>query len=315
MGYKIKIEKIHDIINNFTIFLFKIPYLDYLDSYKTLSFLDDIDLKMYKKNEIFKYKNINEPEFIYNQFTCETASKKIILKTKFNKFENFNSLTDFIATSSTSIKNLLDYMNKNFIDEIKVKCIITLRDFEAKLNSNEDENKYKLCLRAYDDGLINKYGSIFKVLKLTNEKILFENIMGSPIYKILYNNNNTNIKNNNISNNDKIFKETRLDPNNFENIEHNKFKIYHTEQSNLKDQEKKFIKNYTNRRNLINPNNDLSYWNNQNNFYSFIEVNSSSKFYSNDLLIKLENGMNHITEKIIESSKKISEFSKYYYVK
>ena len=45
-------------------------------------------------------------------------------------------------------------------------------------------------------------------------------------------------------------------------------------------------------------------------YSSFLQLKSSSKFYSNDLLLKIENVLNEDTEKIINESKKISEVNK-----
>lgn len=287
--------------------VFKTPYSNYLKSYKKIRYLDDLDVKMFKKNEIFKYKNKNEPDFIYNQFICVTDNKKIILKTKHNNYEEFNSLTDYIASSSTSLKEVLAYMNKNYLNEIKIQCILNTKDFETKIDSSNGERiKHSVCIRAYEDGLINKYGSIFKLLKLTEKKILFENSSGIPIYKIheIESNNKKFFNNENDINYDK-----RKYPNiekDKESNENNQLSIYQTEEYNLNQELNKFIEFYVNKNEYKtymkkNPNNEFS---------SFIEVSSSTKFYSNDLLIKIEDGMNHITEKIIESSKKISDLSK-----
>lgn len=278
-------------MNSFTIIIFKIEYSEYLKNYKNLRYLDDIDLKMFKKSEIFKYKNNNE--YIYDQYICVTENKKIILKTKHNKYEEFSSLADYIANESTTLKDILNYMNENIISEIKVQCILTIKDFESNLNSNQNNLNY-LCLRGYEDGLINKFGSIFKVLKLTNKKILFENLSGIPIYSLHANElNSKNINKNNqdLKLNDDI-----------ETIDNLKFRIYQTEEINLQNFENKFIENFINKNEYKEKNIIYS---------SFLEVSTSNKFYSNDLLIKIEDGMNHITEKIIDSSKKISELSKY----
>lgn len=289
--------------------VFKTLYSNYLKSYKKVRYLDDIDLKMFKKNEIFKYKYKNEPDFIYNQYICVTDNKKIILKTKHNNYEEFNSLTDFIATSSTSLKDILTYMNKNFLNEIKIQCILNIKDFEAKIDSpNAERNKLSVCKRAYEDGLINKYGSIFKLLKLTDKKILFENSSGSPIYKIheIESNNKKFLNNKNVMNMNNENKKFPNTDNDIESNDYSQLSTYQTDEFNLNQELNKFIENYMNKneyyRNMNkNPNKEFS---------SFIEVSSSTKFYSNDLLIKIEDGMNHITEKIIDSSKKISELSK-----
>jgi len=46
-------------------------------------------------------------------------------------------------------------------------------------------------------------------------------------------------------------------------------------------------------------------------FTSFLETESSgTKFYSNDLLMKLEKGLDGVTEKIFDGSKKINELKK-----
>lgn len=45
-------------------------------------------------------------------------------------------------------------------------------------------------------------------------------------------------------------------------------------------------------------------------YSSFLQVGMSTKFYSNDLLLKLENVLNEDTEKIINESKKINEVTK-----
>ena len=45
-------------------------------------------------------------------------------------------------------------------------------------------------------------------------------------------------------------------------------------------------------------------------YSSFLQLGMSSKFYSNDLLLKIETVLNEDTEKIINESKKISEVTK-----
>jgi|LauGreDrversion4_2_1035121.scaffolds.fasta_scaffold234028_2 hypothetical protein len=45
-------------------------------------------------------------------------------------------------------------------------------------------------------------------------------------------------------------------------------------------------------------------------FSSFLQVGMGTKFYSNDLLLKIENVLNEDTEKIINESKKINEVTK-----
>jgi len=42
-------------------------------------------------------------------------------------------------------------------------------------------------------------------------------------------------------------------------------------------------------------------------YSSFLETDSGTKFYSNDLLMKLEKGLDGVTEKIFDGSKKINE--------
>lgn len=274
---------------------------------------------MFKKNEIFKYKSKNEPDNMYDQFICVSDTKKIILKTMHSKYEEFEALSDYIATLSTSLKEILEHMNANFINEIKVKCILTLKDFDTKLNEDKLKlQKHSLCLRAYQDGLINKFGSVFKILKLTNKKVLFENACGSPVFSIHENDSFAGYKKDTDLakyNN----KENNNDNENEEAVDTEKFMIYQTEGFNLQKQMNKFIENYVNKNDFdiknIDFNTKLSKYDDHERNYgkeftSFIEVSSSTKFYSNDLLIKIEDGMNHITQKIIESSKKISELSK-----
>jgi len=283
---------------------------------------------MFKKNEIFKYKSKNEPDFMYDQFICVSNTKKIILKTKHSKHEEFSVLSDYIASLSTTLKDLLAYMNANFLNEVKVKCILTLKDFESKLTEDVSKaQKHSLCLRAYEDGLVTKFGSVFKILKLTNKKILFENASGSPIYSI-HENDNLGISKKNtdltkIDNNSNHNKEFDIDKDDKEVIDNGKFVIYQTENFNLENERNKFIENYVNKNDYVRSNfvfdNNLnkksrnlidSLHEDKSELSSFIEVSTSTKFYSNDLLIKIEDGMNHITQKIIESSKKISELSK-----
>lgn len=281
---------------------------------------------MFKKNEIFKYKSKNEPDYVYDQFICVTDNKKIILKTKHSKYTEFSALTDFIATSSTTLKEILAYLNSSFLNDVNIKCVLTLKDFEANLTEEGAKGKKQsLCLRAYEDGLITKFGSVFKISKLTDKKVLFENASGSPIFSIHEikncgaaaaakkninnNNNNKNSDNENSSNinnnnNDGSGNDKDKDKDGYlDLVDNEKFRIYQSESYFLESQMNKFIENYVNK-------NDYESEKDKSRFSSFIEVSSSTKFYSNDLLIKIEDGMNHITEKIIDSSKKISELTK-----
>ncbi len=274
---------------------------------------------MFKKNELFKYKSKNEPDFVYNQFICVTDTKKIILKTKHSKFFEFNALAGFIATLSTTLKDILAYLNASFLNEVNVKCVLTLKDFEAAAIMTAAETakspKHSVCLRAYEDGLITKFGSVFKILKLTNKKVLFENVNGSPVFSIHQLENLGGAASADANNKSK---DSSSDWESFDGSS-GKFKIYQSESFFLKNEMNKFIENYINKndyeKNSISSNSPLAYDEAGDNkhtsqFSSFIEVSSSTKFYSNDLLIKIEDGMNHITEKIIESSKKISELAK-----
>lgn len=315
------------------IWVFKIPYSDFLKHYKILRYLDDIDLKMFKKNEVFKYNFNKENDFIYDQHICATENKKIIIKTKYSKYEEFDALPDYIASRSTSLKDILIYMNSNYLNEVRVQCILTVKDFEANLKSNTSEaGLHSLCLRAYEDGLINKYGSVFKILKLTNKKILFENSLGIPVYSI--HSNDPDLNTNNMQNDlftDSIASDARssYDKNNnsknldgsndsedIELINQTKPRIYQSEDFLINNEQKKFMENYNKK--ILHSNNKPSISHRQKEISSaynslessFIEVSTSTKFYSNDLLIKIEDGMNHITEKIIDNSKKISELSK-----
>ena len=337
MGIKIKIEKIHDIINSFTLIIIKTKYSEYLKNknYKFLRYLDDIDLKMFKKSEISKYKNKNKnvkgTNLIYDQFICGTDTKKIILKTKFKKFETFFGLPNFIATESTLLNDILNEMENSKKNEINVQCILSLKNSKVKIPINK-KNENSLCYRAWENGMINKYGSIFKVVKISEKKIIFENLNGLPIFSIQDNINNKKNLNNDFVKND--FNDLN-DSNDFdfdENLNEGHFITYETEEENYRNEFIKFMGKYSNI--YINSNNNFEETYNDtdndndneenNGVYSssFLETSSSvsvsdssssnakTKFYSSDLLIKIEDGMNHITEKIIDSSKKISELSK-----
>jgi hypothetical protein len=267
---KIRKEKIHDMINGFTIILYKISYGDYLQfqqdlikiSYPHLTqntimpLVDDVKL------DIFEHASQSWTTPGYNQYVCSINKKTIILRVKFGKIQVNNksksgnyvhNIPDVHGDLKTSEQEIL----KNFDttkDNLLLKCDL--------YGSNHIQNS--ICMKAVQTGLISKNGGVVKVLE-ENGIINLESVNDLPCINIFSSNN------------------------------HRVFNISQELDSKVEN----FIKTIFNKR-----------------ISSFLEsevhvsTSSSSKFYSNDVLAKIEQGLDRVTDRIIEESKKINEVNK-----
>jgi hypothetical protein len=276
---QIKKEKIHDMINGFTIMLYKIKYDEFINLSKYLYFIEDLNLEILnidrinldKINSSSKY---SDPE--YNKYVCSINKKSILLNVKLNTNTNTNfksNIPDFHADVSTTDEQILEYSNRFNLKEFIVRCII----FEGEVKMKDFKSNL-ICGNAIDKGIITKTGGIFRII-INNRDLKFENIKEIPCLGII---NSVRTTNKQILN----------------------FKTYlNSKEINLVIQN--FISTIYPMENIDNK-----------KFSSFLETQSevtpvqSNKFYSNDLLVKIEQGLNRITDKIIEGSKKIAEVNK-----
>ena len=291
---KIKVEKIHDMLNGFSIWLYKIKYKHYLKLINTdkesdyfdpamnkkIPFVDDLNLSIFSssliKNNYEEMQNKFNTENKNNKFVCQINNKRIILQVKFkSNTEPIQNVIDFNADFNSKYEDLefiYSYDNyRNYLGSLVIKCSDnnnTSSNLEKVLDINE---RYKLiCISAYEKGLITKTGGVFKLVKNKNKSVELEGVNGIPSIKIFQKGYRT-----------------------------------FTLSDELLKSENEFIKN-------------IKDDNMKNKFSSFLENAStessealtSSKFYSNDLLLKLELGLNRITDKIIEGSKRISDVTK-----
>jgi hypothetical protein len=279
----IKKEKIHDMINGFTIMLFKIKYEDFI-KFNDLYFVEDLKLEILKldSGNINKIKASNlYNNTDYNKYVCSINNKSILLNVKLNTDSNKkirSGIPGFHADMSTTHEQLIEYSEKVNLKELVIRCII----FEGEIKMKDFKSNL-ICGNAINQGVITKIGGVFRIIINDGNLLKFEDIKDLPCLGVI---NSVNTNNN---------------PN------LNYITYANSEEVNLVIQN--FIK-------TICPK-ELSMENIENiKFSSFLETQSevtpvqANKFYSNDLLVKIEQGLNRITDKIIEGSKKIAEVNK-----
>lgn len=214
-----------------------------------------------------KFSTNFDTNYQFNQFVCKLDSK-----------QEMNAVLKVSYEKVEYITNQIDLIIK---DDLTVNNL-KLKFNELRNNNNNFKNylvilcedlKNEICEKAYNLHFISKRGGTVK-LKINNDNIFYYHLNGLPCL----------INNVNIDRNDKNV-----------NVLKEKFKIFKTENLN----QLLLIAQTNNNNNNRNFRNKLS---------SFLQVNNeNTKFYSNDMLMKLEKGLNTVTNKVIEESKRINE--------
>jgi hypothetical protein len=229
-----KIEKLHDMINGFTILLI----YAFKNSFGDANFIDYIKLAVYDLQNIPQAEDYNSQK--YNRLICSNNdNKKIILEYIYNRNDYMTNIPD-IHANGKNFEDIHKYFKETNKSELVINC------------SNSDQNN-EICIKAKNEGVIMNQGN-FSLKQVDNNVLEFNMLYNKlPVLEI------------------------------FSDVN---YKIY---ESDVELNDIKAI-NYK--------------------YSSFLQISSSTQFYSNDLLAKLEKGLNSVTDRILDQSKTILEVEK-----
>ena len=113
-----KIEKLHDMINGFTLWTKKIKYSELIsDKNNEFTYVDDLSVKfIYLKNDKPTLSQDKIERLVYNlsssKFICKMPKHLVLLKVKYKKAEDISNLPDIHSDCSTKFSQVYNFKSK-----------------------------------------------------------------------------------------------------------------------------------------------------------------------------------------------------------